>query len=130
MGQEKIEYKPVGCYTMKGGQYGGILRKLTINTSNRRETVSECGRVAWERARRVFAVGENGECYSSMDSHHVYHKYGEASDCKENITGGASSAYVYALNGMILETTVTVSSLSFTFFFISNFLFTCQFPWF
>lgn len=62
-------------------------------------TVAKCGRVAWSRARRVFAVGGNGECYGSMDAHLVYHKDGEASDCAGDAIGGTQSVYVYALIG-------------------------------
>ena len=76
-----------------------MLTKLTVNTPNKAETVSECGRVAWARARRVFAVGGNGECYSSMNAHRVFHEDGQAEDCTDNMIGGTESVYVYAITG-------------------------------
>ena len=76
-----------------------MLVKLPVNNANKKETVSECGRVAWTRARRVFAVRGNGECFGSMDGHHVYHKDGQADDCTDDLIGGDESVYVYALTG-------------------------------
>ena len=92
-------YKSVGCYKMNSKPFGAMLTKLTVNNANKTKTVAECGRVAWARARRVFAVRGNGECYSSMDGHHVYHKDGQAKDCTDDLIGGADSVYVYALTG-------------------------------
>ena len=83
---------------MKTRAFGPMLTKLALN-NNKAETVAECGRVAWEQARRVFAVGGDGECYSSMNSHRMYHKDGKAEDCTDDLIGGAQSVYVYALTG-------------------------------
>ena len=93
------QYKPVGCYNINTKPFGRMLTKLTLNTGNKAETVSECGRAAWARARRVFAVGSGGECYSSMDAHRVFHKDGQAGDCTDDLIGGAKSVYVFALTG-------------------------------
>ena len=83
---------------MKTRPFGAMLTNLALN-NDKEETVAECGRVAWARARRMFAVGGNGECYGSMDAHHVYHKDGKAEDCTDDLIGGAQSVYVYALTG-------------------------------
>ncbi|CAB4020033.1 cation-independent mannose-6-phosphate receptor-like [Paramuricea clavata] len=88
-----------------------MLKKLTLNTDNKAETVSECGRAAWARARRVFAVGSGGECYSSMDAHRVFHKDGQAGDCTDDLIGGAESVYVFALTGKVLLSTPTCYSV-------------------
>ena len=76
-----------------------MLSKLVLNTRDKAKTVAECARLAWNRARRVFALGGNGECYGSMDGHRVYHKDGASSDCVDNLIGGPNSAYVFALTG-------------------------------
>ena len=92
-------FKPVGCYKMKSKPFGSMLRKLALNTNDKAATVAQCGRVAWERARRVFALGGEGECYSSMDAHHVYHRDGSSDDCTDDVIGGRGSVFVYALTG-------------------------------
>ena len=92
-------YKPVGCYKLDSKPLGPMLTKITVDSLNKEATVSKCGSVAWKRARHVFAVGSNGECYSSMNGHEVYYKDGEINNCVDDKIGGVNSVYVYALIG-------------------------------
>ncbi|XP_028406010.1 A disintegrin and metalloproteinase with thrombospondin motifs 6-like [Dendronephthya gigantea] len=110
-GEEKVEYKPVGCYKIKNRNFGAALNSFTIDTNNKNDVVKNCGRLAWERARRMFAVSGNGDCYGSMNAHRVFSQGGEASDCTGNIIGGEDSVYVYALNGKVLLPTPTCYSV-------------------
>lgn len=63
--------------------------------------MSDCATKSWKRARRLFAVGNDGMCYSSMDAHENYYKDGKSSNCVDEI-GGEGAVFVYALNGEIL----------------------------
>lgn len=69
--------------------------------THKTKTVSDCASTSWKRARRLFAVGNDGMCYSSMDAHENYFKDGKSSNCVDKI-GRNGTVFVYAFNGEIL----------------------------
>lgn len=99
-------YKQIGCYKMENNFLGPMLASNNVDQSDKLKTVTECNKNAWERAGRMFAVGKNGECYSSMDGHEIYNKNGKSSNCVDGI-GGDEAVSVYAINGKLLVSNQT-----------------------
>lgn len=97
-----LSYKEIGCYKMNNKLFGPMLKDLrnSLDPSDKSKTVAECGLHAWKRARRIFAVGNGGVCYSSMNGHETYNRDGRSSKCVDNI-GGDGEIFVYAINGEI-----------------------------
>ena len=85
----------LGCWkdTYNRAISGGIRM-----TTNNPRPIEDCQKFAASRGYKVFAVQYGRECFTSLDAHQTYKKYGRSTACSTDGRGGDWAQNVYQIS--------------------------------